>query len=122
MPLRALAVTSASGLDVHVLAKTLQVAQRVVADDHHVAAPTPVAAVGPALGHVRLAPEAQAAVAARSGGNMDLRPVVQHATILTTDVGSAGYPRAKPSFIRTGPVPERKVRRARMRCGSTADA
>ena len=44
----------------------------------HVAAAAAVAAVRPALGHVRLAPERQAAVAARAGADLDAGAVVEH--------------------------------------------
>ena len=56
----------------------LQVAQRVVAAQDHVAAAAAVAAVRPALGHVRLAPERQAAVAAAAGADLDPGPVSEH--------------------------------------------
>ncbi len=48
----------------------------VVADEHDVAAPATVAAVGTALGDVGLAPEAEAAVAAGSGLNMDASSIL----------------------------------------------
>ena len=53
-----------SALEVRPRRKRLQVAQRVVAHEHDVAAAPAVAAVGPALGDVGLAAEAPAAVAA----------------------------------------------------------
>ena len=64
---RALAVAGALGLVVHAALEGLQVAQRVVADEHDVAAVPAVAAVGPAVRDVRLAAEAHAAVAAAAG-------------------------------------------------------
>ena len=69
--LGALAVAAALGAEVRAAAEALQVAQVVVAAQQHVAAAAAVAAVGPALGHVRLAPERQAAVAARAGADLD---------------------------------------------------
>ena len=54
----------------------LEVTQRVVADEHDVAATTAVAAVRPTLGHVRLAAEAEAAVAAAAGLDVDSRSVL----------------------------------------------
>ena len=51
--------------------KRLEIAQRVVAHEHDVAAAAAVAAVRPALGHVRLAAEAEAAVAAAAGLDVD---------------------------------------------------
>jgi NADP-dependent 3-hydroxy acid dehydrogenase YdfG len=59
-------------------AEALQVAQVVVAAQQHVAAPAAVAAVGAALGHVRLAPEREAAVAARAGPDLDACLVMKH--------------------------------------------
>ena len=56
-----------------------QVAPRGVADQHDVAAAPAVAAVGPAARHVRLAPEADAAVAAAAALDPDPRLVVEHA-------------------------------------------
>ena len=56
----------------------LQVAQRVVADEHDVAAAAAVAAVGAAARHVRFAAEAHAAVAAGAGLDVDSRAIVQH--------------------------------------------
>ena len=58
--LRALAVAAAVGAEVRAAAEGLQVAQRVVDAQDDVAAAAAVAAVGAALGHVRLAPERQA--------------------------------------------------------------
>ena len=71
MALRALAVPAALGAEVGAPPEALQVAQVVVAAQHHVAAAPAVAAVGPALGHVRLAAERQAAVAAGAGADFD---------------------------------------------------
>ncbi len=61
--------------------KLCEVAQRVVAHEHDVAAAAAVAAVGAALGDVGLAAEAQAAVAAAAGLDVDARAIV-HAMIL----------------------------------------
>src|SRR5439155_24928538 len=52
-----------------------QIAQIDVADEHDVAAVAAVAAVRPALRHVLLAPERQAAVAAAPGLGVDVRSV-----------------------------------------------
>ncbi len=73
---RPLPVAAAARLEVRLAPERLQIAQRVVADEHDVAAPTAVAAVGAALGHVRLTPEAQAAVAAATGLDVDSRSVL----------------------------------------------
>ena len=56
----------------------LQVAQVVVAAQDDVAAAAAVAAVGAALGHVRLAPERQRAVAARATAHLDASLVREH--------------------------------------------
>ena len=66
-------------------AEALEVAQRVVADEHDVAAATAVAAVGAALGDVGLAAEAEAAVAAGAGLHVDARTIV-HDMILTCPI------------------------------------
>jgi hypothetical protein len=78
--LGALTVAAALGAEVRAAAEALEVAQVVVAAQHHVAAAAAVAPVGPALWHVRLAPEREAAVAARTGADLDACAVVQHAT------------------------------------------
>ena len=52
-------------------AEVLEVTVGVVADQHDVAAAAAVAAVGTALGHVRLAAEAHATVAAATGLYVD---------------------------------------------------
>ena len=76
--LGALAVTPAVGLVVRAALEGLQVAQRVVAHEHDVAAVPAVAAVGPAARHVRLAAERQAAVSAAPRLNEDPCLVVEH--------------------------------------------
>ena len=76
--LRALAVAAAPRAEVGGALEELQVAQVVVAADDHVAAAAAVPAVGPALGYVGLSPEGDAAVAARAGADLDLRPVGEH--------------------------------------------
>ncbi len=55
-----------------------EIAPRLVADEHHVAAAPAVAAVGPAARHVRLAAKRDHAVAAGAGLDVDLGPVVEH--------------------------------------------
>ena len=76
--LGALAVAAAVGAVVRAALEGLQVAQRVVAAQHHVAAAAAVAAVGPALGHVRLAAERQTAVPTGSGAHFDSGLVGEH--------------------------------------------
>ncbi len=76
MPERALAVAAALGLEVRAPAEALQVPERVVAHEHDVATAPAVAAVGAALGHVRLAAEAQAAVAAAAGLDVNARSIL----------------------------------------------
>ena len=58
------------GPEVHAPAERLEVAHGVVAAQHDVAAAAAVAAVGAALGHVRLAPERQAAVTSGTGSDL----------------------------------------------------
>ena len=86
---RALAVPAAAGAEVRRALEELQVAQVVVAAQDHVAAAAAVAAVGTALGDVRLAAERHGAVAARATAHLDPGLVRQH-------VGGHGYPGAPP--------------------------
>jgi NADP-dependent 3-hydroxy acid dehydrogenase YdfG len=71
-------------------AEPLKVAHRVIADEHDVASPRPVAAIWAAFRDVRLTPEAEAAVAAPPGLNVDPRAVVHPLSI------------ADPVFLITG--------------------
>src|SRR5664279_1977600 len=75
------AVAATAGLEVRAPAEALQVTERVVADEHDITTAAAVAAVGAALGNMRLAAEAQTAVAAAPGLHVDARAVV-HAMIL----------------------------------------
>src|SRR4029079_19815328 len=61
-----------------------QVAEARVGAKDDVAAAAAVAAVGPALRHVLLAPEAQAPVAAAAGKDVDAGAVVKHRASLVT--------------------------------------
>ena len=76
--LRALPVAAAVGAEVRAAAEGLQVAQRVVDAQDDVAAAAAVAAVGTALGHVRLAAERERAVAAGAGADLQMCPVGEH--------------------------------------------
>ena len=76
-----LPVARAPRLEVRAAAERLQVAQGFVRNHDHVAAAATVAAVGSALGHVRLAAKAQAAVAAATGLDMDARPILHEAPL-----------------------------------------
>jgi hypothetical protein len=78
VPLGALAVAAALAAEVRAAAEALQVAEVVVAAQDHVGAAPAVAPVGAALGHVRLTPEREAAVAPGPGLDLDARAVVQH--------------------------------------------
>ena len=82
---RPLPVAPAACLEVRPAPEALQIAQRVVAHEHDVAAVAAVATVGPALGDVRLAPEAQAAVAAATGVDVDSSAVL-HGIILACPI------------------------------------
>ena len=77
-----LPVPGARRLEVRPAPEALEVPLRVVADEHDIAAAAPVAAVGTALGHVRLTPEAEAAIAAAAGLHMDPRAIL-HTMIVT---------------------------------------
>ena len=74
---RPLAVAAAARAQPAAAVKRTQVAQRLLAHEHDGSAPSPVAAVGSPLRHVRFAAEAHAAVAARARLHLDLRAVVQ---------------------------------------------
>ena len=59
-------------------AEGLEVAQRVVAAQDHVAAAAAIAAVGATLGDMGLAPEGQRTIAAAPGPDLDSRAIGQH--------------------------------------------
>ena len=74
---RAAARLAAAGLELRLRAERGEVAQAGVGDEDDVAAAAAVAAVGPALGHVLLAPEAQASVAAAARQHLDAGAIVE---------------------------------------------
>ena len=76
--LRALAVAATVGAEVAAPAEGLQVAQRVVDAQDDVAAAAAVAAVGPALGDVRLAAEREGAVAAGARAHLQMCSIGEH--------------------------------------------
>ena len=78
MALRALPVAAAVGAEVGATAEGLQVAQRVVDAQDDVAAAAAVAAVGAALGDVRLAAEREGAVAAGARADFQMCPIGEH--------------------------------------------
>ena len=78
---RAFAVPSTVGFELAAAAEGLQVAERVVAHEHHVSPPPAVAAVRPAAGNVGLAAEAQGAVAAGAGKEVNARVIAEHVII-----------------------------------------
>src|SRR5579884_1745186 len=82
MAQRALTVATSVGLEMRSASKCLQIAHRVVAHQHDVAAAAAVTAIGPALRDVRLAPEAQAPVAARTGLHVNTSAIL-HEMIVT---------------------------------------
>jgi hypothetical protein len=55
-----------------------EIAEIGVGDEYNIASVTSVAAVGPTLRHVLLAPEAEGSVAAAAPLNLDPGPVVEH--------------------------------------------
>ena len=108
--LRALAVPSALRAEVRAAAERLQVAQRVVDAHEHVAAAAAVAAVRPALGHVRLAAERHDAVAATAGANLDLGAVMEHGRVTVaacprTQIPSSSSPAPPPASAPPPPAP-----------------
>ena len=68
---------AAAGLELRLRPERRQVAEILVRDEHDVAAAAAVAAVGPALRHVLLAPEAQASVAAAARQHLDAGAIVE---------------------------------------------
>ena len=70
MAQRALAMPAAPGPEMRPPPEAHQIPERVVTDEHDIAAPPAVATIRTALGHVRLTPEAEAAVTARAGRNV----------------------------------------------------
>jgi len=80
-------VSAAAGSELPHATQGGEVAQRRVGANDHVTAATPVAAVGPALRHVLLAAEAEGAVAAASGLDVNLRAVVEHTSVAFGDGG-----------------------------------
>ena len=67
MAQRTLPITSALGFELGAAAEGLEIAERIVANEDHISAPAPVAAVGSPARNVGFATEAQAAVAAGAG-------------------------------------------------------
>ena len=81
--LRARAVAAPPGAIVALAPEALQIAQRIVAHEHHLAAVSAVSAVGTAARHVRFPAEAHAAVAAGARLDVDPRAIVEHPPIVT---------------------------------------
>ena len=73
---RSLSVTAAPRLEVGSDPQRLQIAQRVIAHEHYVAPAAAVAAVGTAPRNMGLTPEAQAAVTAPSGLDVNTRSIL----------------------------------------------
>ena len=69
-------MAAAPSLEVSRASVALEVAHRVVADEDHVAAAAAVAAVGSAAGHVGFPPEAETAVAAGTGLDVNASAVL----------------------------------------------
>jgi hypothetical protein len=74
-------MTPAARFEVSAAAKAFEVAQTVVADQDHVAASSPVATIRTAARDVRLAAEAETAVSAGAGFDVDARAIL-HEMIL----------------------------------------
>ena len=91
MLLGALPVGATTGTEVPASAEGREIAQTLIRDHDDVAPATAVAAIGPALGHVRLATEADAAVAAASCLYVDRGSVVKHGFPLPRTRAAAGF-------------------------------
>jgi hypothetical protein len=85
VPLRALPMTAALGLEVRSTPEGSKVPQRVVAHEYDITAPAAVAAVGSALRHMGLATEAETTIAAAPGLNVNTSSILQ----AMTSVGSS---------------------------------
>ncbi len=85
---RALAVPAAGSLVVRFQLEGLEVAQRRVADQHHIGTAAAVAAVGSAARHVGLAAEGDTAVPAGTALHEDLGAVVEHRPIVVRPTAS----------------------------------
>jgi hypothetical protein len=77
-----LAVLPAARPEVLAAAERGEIAAALVADQHHISPAPAVAAIGPAARDVRLAPEADGAVAAATALNLNLGSVEEHAPTL----------------------------------------
>ena|ERR1700727_2398549 len=73
----------AAGSIVGLAPEALQVAQRVVTHEDHLAAPSPIATVGATPGNVRFTAEAGRAIPAGTGPHFDPGAVVKHLSIVT---------------------------------------
>ena len=93
MTQRALAVASSPRPVVRLAPESAQVAQRLVADQDDVPPAPAIAAVGAAARHMRLATEARATVAPRTGPHVDLRAVLHRRRL---PVSLAAYASASP--------------------------
>jgi hypothetical protein len=91
VPALALTVLAAARAEVAAPAQRGEVAALRVADQDDVAAASPVAAVRPAPRDVRLAAEADHAVAAAPALHVDLRSVEEHAAKLDGPRRPGGY-------------------------------
>src|SRR5581483_6734076 len=98
-----------------------EVAQRRVGDQHDVAAAAAVAAVGAALGHVLLAAEAEAAVAALPGLDANPGPVAEHGALRGLDDRDETALAARPERDRPLAHREDRVVAADLRAGARAE-
>ena len=99
---RALPMTRTAGLEVGLSPEGLKVAHRVVAHEHDVATAPPVATIGAALGHVRLAAKAEAAVSPATGLDMDASSILHTDDARPLVDGPAGRPAPTPARRRSG--------------------
>jgi hypothetical protein len=88
VPERSLTVATSPGFEMRAAPIALEVAQRFVADDDHIAASAAIAAVGTASRHMGFPPEADAAIAAAACTDKDPR-TIEHTLI----VRDAPWPR-----------------------------
>src|SRR5438067_1975955 len=98
VPQSPLTMATALSLEVRAAAEALEIPERVVAHQEDVAAAAAVATVRAALGHVRLTAEAQAAIPAGSGRDMNAGTILHCLESGSTKIAEAHELDVRPRF------------------------
>ncbi len=106
VPQSALTVAARARLELAAAAVALEVAHRVIADEHHVAAAPAIPAVGTPSGHVSFPAEAEAAVAAGAGSDFNAGSILHLLRCCQLD-DSRGLHNASPDGERRPSVSDR---------------